>query len=103
MTDRDSDTEAAELDRLLGDLHAVIAATEEVPVRPRANRWLGEAQAVASDVAGGAPREAVVRRVAQVRHLLEQVDGTGSDEADERVEAAIELTARIERSLGERE
>jgi hypothetical protein len=69
-----------------------LAATAELPVRPAASRCLGEAEAVAADVAGADLPDAVVHeRVGRVGDLLAAVDGTGHAEADEHVEAAREL------------
>lgn len=81
-------------------LHDHLAATAELPVEPGAARWLGEAEAVAADVADGdAPRSAVQTRVEQVRELLAHVEETGHDEAAEHVSAARELAAAIEAAL----
>ncbi len=78
------------------DLHAHLDATAELPVDPRASTWLGEAEAVARDAVGDDVPDAVVRkRIAQVRDLLASVDGTGNDEADERVAAARETAYEI--------
>jgi len=83
-------------------LHDHLAATAELPVEPSAARWLGEAEAVAADVADGeAPRTAVRTRVAQVRELLAHVEETGHAEAAEHVAAARELAAAIEDAVAE--
>lgn len=93
-----SNSDPTDLDALLEELHAQLRATEELPIRPDANRWLGEAQAVAADVARGDPSTAVIEeRVGQIGHLLERADETGSPEADERVAAALELVEEIRR------
>lgn len=80
------------MDRLasrLDDLARELRATEELPVERTAARWIGEAQAVATDLADGDPdADTVVRRVGHVVELLEHVDGTGHPGADERVAAA---------------
>lgn len=77
-------------------LAAELAATAELPVEREAGRWLGEAAAVAGDVAGEDLSAATVqRRVRRVRELLAEVDGTGHPRADERVETALALTAEI--------
>lgn len=91
------------LDDLLADLHAQLEATAELPIRPSANRWIGEAEAVAADLADREAEAATVReRVGHVRTLLESADGTGNDEADERVRAALERVDDVERRLDER-
>jgi len=81
---------------LLDELHDELRATEELPVDRTAGRWIGEAQAVAADVAEGDPPESVVReRVGHVRRLLSEVDDAGDEAATERVERARELAAEI--------
>ena len=77
-------------------LHDHLAATEERPVEREAGWRLGEAQALAADIAGGGVDDAtVVRRADEIRTLLAAVDGTGDPEADDRVAAARELANRI--------
>lgn len=81
---------------LVSELEDHLVATEQLPVARRANRWLGEAHAVVTDVSGGdAPTSAIETRIGQARRLLKQVGETQSPEADEHVEAALELTAAI--------
>ena len=85
---------------LVSELEAHLVATERLPVDRRANRWLGEAQAVVTDVTGGdASTSAIETRIGQARRLLTQVGDTKSPEADEHVEAALELTATIQARL----
>ncbi|MFC7323856.1 hypothetical protein ACFQMF_04585 [Halorubrum rutilum] len=73
-----------------------LAATEERPVEREAGWRLGEAQALAAEIADGDVDEAtVVRRAAEIRTLLAEVDDTGDPEADDRVDAARELATRI--------
>lgn len=84
------------VDELLDDLRDRLVATAERPVDREANRWLGEAESVVADVAGGEVAEETVRkRIEQARDLLEHVDETGDREADEHVEAARDLAERI--------
>ena len=93
--DRDPSAEA-DPDSLIEALHAELAATAELPINRDANRWIGEAEAVAEDLVGAAASEAVVdRRVGHVRDLLAEVDDTGNEAADERVGEAKRLTDRI--------
>lgn len=97
MDDDDSDRN---LDALLDHLHARVAATAEHPIPESANRWLGEAEAVAADAArGDPPPEAVEKRVRQVRRLLGEVDETGNETVDEHVEAALGLAEQALRAL----
>jgi hypothetical protein len=74
-----------------------LAATAELPVRPGASAWLGEAAAVAADLAsGGDPGPEVVRdRVGHVADLLAGAGETGNDEADEHVAAAREAAEEV--------
>ena len=83
-------------DELLDRLHDHLAATAELPVDATFGRWIGEAEAVAAD-ARSAPEDAARRRVAQVRELLSNVDDTGSQAANEHVDAARALAERIGR------
>ncbi|WP_440989611.1 hypothetical protein [Haloarchaeobius baliensis] len=81
-------------DDALADLAAALRETESYPVDRVANRWLGEAEAVAADLAASDLPDAVVHeRLGHVEHLLSNVDGTGSEEADALVERARSLTA----------
>ena len=76
-------------------LHEHLAATEERPVEREAGWRIGEAQALAAEIAAGADEETVVRRAGEIRTLLAEVDGTGDPEADDHVAAARELANRI--------
>lgn len=84
-------------------LHEHLVATAERPVEPAASRWLGEAEAVAADVAEDPEAStAVIReRAAQVRDLLSQVEGTGDDAADDRVASARALAEAVLERLPE--
>jgi len=77
-------------------LHEHLEATEELPVRPDASVWLGEAAAIAADVADGdAPPAIVVDRVGRVATLLAEVETTGNADADDHVDAAERIALRI--------
>jgi len=77
-------------------LHEHLAATEERPVEREAGWRLGEAQALAAEIAGGGVDQAtVVRRADEIRTLLAEIDGTGDRDADDHVAAARELAIRI--------
>ncbi|ELZ92942.1 hypothetical protein C440_12514 [Haloferax mucosum ATCC BAA-1512] len=80
------------LDRLVSTLHEHLAATATRPVREDASRWLGEAEAVVSDLDAGPLPEATVvkRRLGHVEHLLSNVEATEDADADEHVAAARE-------------
>ncbi|WP_436932405.1 hypothetical protein [Halosimplex halobium] len=89
-------------------LYAELEATEERPVDRTASRWIGEAQAVAGDAADLASdgddestASTVRERVGHVADLLDNVDGTGDPDADERVETAKSLAAEIAGDDGE--
>lgn len=75
-------------------LYEHLAATAEMPIERRASRLLGEAEAVADDLRECDPpvrRE----RAAVVVELLEEVDSTGHEPADERVERARAIAAEL--------
>jgi len=76
-------------------LHEHLAATEERPVEREAGWRIGEAQALAAEIAAGADEETVVRRAGEIRTLLAEVDETGDSVADDHVDAARELADRI--------
>jgi hypothetical protein len=77
-------------------LHDHLAATAERPVERDASRWLGEAEAVAADLAvADLPPDVVHERLEHVQSLLAHVDETGDSEADEHVAAAKALTADL--------
>lgn len=79
------DTATSELEELFNQLQA----TEQLPIDRTANRWLGEAQAITKDLVRGDPDpETIHRRVEKVLELLDEIDGTGSQEGDDRVAAA---------------
>jgi hypothetical protein len=79
---------------LLATVHEHLAATAERPVSREATAWLGEAEAVAADVATGHPPPAAIeRRLDDLDRLLGEVDGTGDPDADAHVAAAREALA----------
>lgn len=96
--DDDVSGDHRDLHEHLTALHEHLAATEELPVDPAAARWIGEAQAVAADLAGDedVSRGVVADRVGHVRDLLERMGDPGNDRARERVDAALSVVAAIE-------
>jgi len=79
-------------DQRLPVLYEHLAATGERPVERTASRWLGEAEAVAADIAeGDLSEDALTERLATVDHILSNVDGTGDAVADDHVQAAREI------------
>lgn len=89
-------------DDLIVVLHDELAATAERPVDASANRWLGEAEAVAADLVDADVEPSVRReRVGHVRDLLAQVDDTGDPEADDHVARARRLAGEILDADGE--
>ena len=81
---------------LVAKLHEHLEATQSLPVEREASRWIGEAEAVVSDLVYADVEASVIEmRVTHVVELLEHVDGTGDDDADEHVLAARELADRI--------
>ena len=86
-------------DERLRALHDHLAATGERPVERTAARWLGEAEAIAEDIAHGHMETAVQRdRLEKVEQLLRNVEGTGDDDADEHV---AEARAIVDALLGD--
>jgi len=84
------------MDDDLRELHEQLEATEELPVRPAASVWLGEAAAVAADIVDAdLPRSVVVERVRRVMTLLGEIETTDNERADERVRAAERIARRI--------
>lgn len=85
---------------LVTDLHDHLKATEELPVNRGANRWIGEAEAVATDIVGrDVPEQVVKKRVAQIEELLRNIDETENQEADEHIDDALEIIEDIEERL----
>lgn len=85
---------------LVEELARELEATAERPVERTASRWIGEAEAVASDVAGAdVPPDVLEERVAHVERLLSEVDTTGDPTADEHVDAATRLLEQIRQEL----
>ena len=78
------------------ELHRHLEATAELPIDREANRWLGEAEAIAADVATSSlERETLLERVEKIQHLLSEVDETGHEEGAERLEAATRCGTAI--------
>lgn len=93
MTDTD-------LHELVAELHAQLQATEELDIHYTANRWIGEAEAVAADITGDDVSEQVIdKRVTQIEDLLHTVDETENQEANEHIRAARSLAERINERL----
>ena len=70
-------------------LHGHLAATAERPLDREANRWLGEAEAVAGQLVDAELDDDVLEeRLDTVERLLSKVDETGDPEADDRVASA---------------
>ncbi|MXV62513.1 hypothetical protein GS429_10655 [Natronorubrum sp. JWXQ-INN-674] len=89
----DADDELRERTR---ELHRHLEATAELPIDRETNRWLGEAEAIAADVATASLDEAtVLERVEKVRGLLSEVDETGHEAADDHLETAKRLCTTI--------
>ena len=80
------------MDEQLDALAEHLQATAERPVERTASRWLGEAEAIARDLAESDLDPSVRQdRLAKVEHLLENVEQTGDEQADEHVDAAREI------------
>ena len=69
-----------------------LQATGERPVERTAARWLGEAEAIAADLAhGDLDPDAEATRLDQLEHVLSHVETTGDETADEHLAAARDL------------
>jgi len=87
---------------LLDDLYAQLEATAERPVDREASRWIGEAEAVAGDIAGSdVPIDVIEDRIGHVDRLLSEIDGVDDPAADEHVTEAKRLVDEIEGLLGD--
>ncbi|NUB92265.1 hypothetical protein HT576_14705 [Haloterrigena sp. SYSU A121-1] len=92
----DEETADAALAERARQLHRHLEATAELPIDRTANRWLGEAEAVAADVAtSDLDTETILERVEKVQHLLAEVAETGHEGADDHLEAAKTVCTRI--------
>ncbi len=86
--------------QLTREVYEHLGATADRPIRPDANRWLGEAEAVVADVADAEVSDDVLaERMAHVSELLAHVESTGDDRADEHVTVAKELADDVCRRL----
>ncbi|WP_331235426.1 hypothetical protein [Natronorarus salvus] len=83
----------------VAELLSHLEATEELPLREEANRWIGEAEAVAADLVD-APDDVVGRRIEHVSELLSHVEETGHPAADEHVVDARALAERLSNEDG---
>ncbi|MFC6906192.1 hypothetical protein [Halalkalicoccus tibetensis] len=80
---------------LAAELYRELAATEDLPIERTANRWIGEAQAVAREVRDVSSEEVRREGARDVVRLLSEVDGTENERADEHVRRARELAERL--------
>lgn len=80
----------------VNDLHDHLAATAELPIERTANRWIGEAEAVAADLVE-APNdpELVRKRATHIAALLDEVEDTDDSAANEHVAAAARLADQL--------
>lgn len=84
------------LPSLLDALASTLRATEELPVAPSASVWLGEAHAVAADLAGDDVAPGVVHeRVGHVHRLLTNAGDVENEAAADHVADAVELAEMI--------
>lgn len=80
----------------LNELYAALESTSELPIDREANRWLGEAEAVARDAAMNDLERTVVReRVREVDRLLSEVDEMESETAEKHLVEARALCREI--------
>lgn len=96
----DTANDAADTDDFdaAAELYRHLEATEVRPVAREAGWHLGEAQALAGQIADGGLEPDVVRERAEtICDLLAEFETTGDAEADDHVEAARELASRLTR------
>ncbi|MDF9746962.1 hypothetical protein [Natrinema salsiterrestre] len=87
---------SASLEVRIRALSRHLEATAELPIDRRTNRWLGEAEAVARDLAtSDLDSETTVERVETVRRLLSEVDETGHPGGDDHLEAATRICTEV--------
>jgi hypothetical protein len=87
-------------DDLITNLRSHLEATEELAIRTEANRWLGEAHAVAVDLAEAQlSTQTTEKRVDQIEDLLHQIEEIDNSEADEHIRASLEITKKIKKRL----
>lgn len=76
-----------------------LSATREHPIEREASRWIGEADAIASDLVSGEVTEldpaVVEKRVGHIAELLSNIEETGDATVDEHVEAARDLAETV--------
>ena len=95
-TDIDADADERSLDELVAALASTLRETEELPVAPAASVWLGEAHAVAEDLAGGDADERVIHeRVGHVHRLLTSAGDLDNDAAAGHVDDAVALATLV--------
>ena len=81
-----------------------LTATADRPVPPATNRWLGEAEAVARDLAERpADPDTVRERTGHVVRLLREAGDTEDERADEHVAAALKLADELVAELTDRD
>lgn len=88
---------------LLASLHSHLEATAERPVASSESRWLGEAEAIAADLrhADDLTTATIRERAQKVEQLLDEVEETGDETADEHVAAARRCLDRLDDALDE--
>lgn len=99
-----SDSDDPTVDDRLDALHEHLAATAERPVARAASAHLGEAEAVARDLAERpADSDTVRERAGHVVHLLREAGDTEDEAADQHVAAALEIAEGLIEELGDDE
>ncbi|WP_309484903.1 hypothetical protein [Halorhabdus salina] len=84
--------------RAVEELHDHLAGTAERPLDRTANRWIGEAQALAADLRTAPDDPDLVRkRAADIASLLAEVDDIDDPTANDHLTAAAELADRLQK------
>lgn len=96
MTETPVDTESMSRAELTSALHSHLEATAHLPLDSGTNRWLGEAQAVAADLATNElAAEVVATRAATVVELLEAAGEIDHEEASDHVTAGLNIAREL--------
>lgn len=85
-----------ESQELATQIHEHLEATEQMPLDTATNRWLGEAEAVAADIAIGDVSEAVAsNRAETIVELLESAGSIENESASEHVITSLTLAREL--------
>jgi hypothetical protein len=91
-----SDPSEMTVQALTAGIHEHLEATEQLPLDAGTNRWLGEAQAVAADIAtSDVPATVAIDRAETVVDLLERAGDIDDPVAREHVATSLTLAREL--------